>query len=70
METEQAGPSALGLADCRWDIGGTEHTALTRGRRRENTSADLKDTRKLGKGCVWGCVFTFLHVHVWECECV
>ena len=70
METEQAAPSAVGLADCCWDIGGTEHTALTRGRRRENTSPDLKDTWKLGKGYVGGGVFTFLRVHAWECECV
>lgn len=67
METEQAAPSALGLADCCWDIGGTEHTALTRGRSRENTSEDLKDMSKLGKGCVGVCVCLHAYVCAWEC---
>lgn len=50
-------------------LGDRAHS-LDQRKEQRNTSADLKDTWKLGKGCVWGGVFTFLCVHAWECECV
>ena len=70
MESEQAAPSALGLADCCWDIGrqstqpwpeeGAEKTPLRTWRTRGSWA----------KGVCGGGVFTFLCVHGWECECV